>query len=119
MNVLSLVSYQFLPARSGVQKGIALFYKYFSRYHQVTIVTTKKNDPANAEGYTLLNILSNSRLRYINLFLFFEIRGQLRRTKADRLILEHPYFGWLGVLLKTFCGVPLVVHSHNIEGNRW
>jgi polysaccharide biosynthesis protein PslH len=119
MNVLSLVSYPFLPARSGGQKGIALFYKYFSRYHRVTIVTTKKNDPANAEGYTLLNILSNSRLRYINPFLFFTIRKQLRKAKAERLILEHPYYGWLGMLLKKICGIPLVVHSHNIEGNRW
>jgi len=119
MNVLSLVSYPFLPARSGGQKGIALFYKYFSRYHQVTIVTTKRNDPANAEGYALLNILSNSRLRYINPILFFTIRDQLRRTKADRLILEHPYYGWLSVLLKKLCGIPLVVHSHNIEGKRW
>ncbi len=119
MNVLSLVSYPFLPARSGGQKGIALFYKYFSSYHQVTIITTKKNDPANAEGYTLLNILSNSRLRYINPFLFFTIRKQIRATNAARLILEHPYYGWLGILLKKLCGIRLVVHSHNIEGNRW
>ena len=46
MNIISLVSYPFLPARSGGQKGIALFYKYFSSYHSVTIVTTKKNEPA-------------------------------------------------------------------------
>ena len=119
MNVLSLVSYPFLPARSGGQKGIALFYKYFSKHHQVTIVTTRKNNPANAEGYTLLNILSDSRLRYINPLLFFEIRKQLRNANATHLILEHPYYGWLGILLKKFCGIRLVVHSHNMEGNRW
>lgn len=119
MNIISLVSYPFLPARSGGQKGVALFYKYFSRYHQVTIVTTKKNDPAHAEGYALLNILSNSRFRYINPFIFFTLRKQIRDHKASHLILEHPYYGWLGILLKTFCGVKLVVHSHNMEGKRW
>lgn len=119
MNIISLVSYPFLPARSGGQKGIALFYKYFSRYHRVTIITTEKNQPALAEGYELLNILSNSPFRYINPFIFFKIRKLIREKKATHLILEHPYYGWLGILLKRFCGVCLVIHSHNIEGKRW
>src|SRR5450631_2482239 len=119
MNIISLVSYPFLPARSGGQKGISLFYKYFSKYHSVTIVTTKKNNPAFAEGYALLNILSNSRLRYINPFLFFTLRKQIHIHDTSHLILEHPYYGWLGMLLKKFCRIKLVVHSHNIEGIRW
>lgn len=119
MNIISLVSYPFLPARSGGQKGIALFYKYFSKYHRVTIVTTEKNQQAFAEGYELLNILSNSKLRYINPFIFFAIRKLIREKKATHIVLEHPYYGWLGILLKFFCNVKLVVHSHNIEGLRW
>ncbi|MDP4131892.1 MAG: glycosyltransferase [Bacteroidota bacterium] len=119
MNIVSLVSYPFLPARTGGQKGIALFYKYFSRYHQVTCITTEKNDPRLAEGYRLLNILSSTSFRYINPLYFFRIRRILRETKASHLILEHPYYGWLGVLLKKSCGIKLVVHSHNLEGNRW
>ncbi len=119
MKVISLVSYPFLPARSGGQKGIALFYKYFSRYHSVTCITTKKNQPEFAEGYEVTNILSNSSFRYINPFIFFRIRKLIREKKASHLILEHPYYGWLGVLIKKTCGVHLVVHSHNLEGNRW
>jgi len=119
MNIVSIVSYPFLPARTGGQKGIALFYKYFSRHHQLTIVTTEKNLPEYAEGYELMNIISNSRLRYINPFIFFRLRDIIRRKKATHLILEHPYYGWLGLLLKRTCGIKLVVHSHNIEGLRW
>jgi glycosyltransferase involved in cell wall biosynthesis len=119
MNIISLISYPFLPARSGGQKGIALFYKYFSRYHQITCVGTKKNQPGLADGYELLNILSNSRFRYINPFIFFKVRKLIREKKATHLILEHPYFGWLGIMLKKFCRVKLVVHSHNMEGKRW
>ena len=119
MNIISLVSYPFLPARSGGQKGIALFYKYFSRFHQVTIVTIKKNLPVGGEGYTLLNILPNSVFRYVNPLIFFTVRKQIRIHKSSHLILEHPYYGWLGILLKKICRVKLVVHSHNIEGKRW
>ncbi len=119
MKVIAIVSYPFLPARSGGQKLISYFYKYFSKYHQVTCVSTKKNDPGLADGYVLMNILSNSALRYINPFYFFHLRRIIREKKASHLIIEHPYYGWLGILLKKFCSVRLIVHSHNIEGERW
>jgi polysaccharide biosynthesis protein PslH len=119
MNIISLVSYPFLPARSGGQKGIALFYKYFSRFHSVTVITTQKNDPSFAEGYEVRNIVSNSVFRYINPFLVFTISKCIREKKANGLILEHPYYGWLGIVLKKICNIRLVVHSHNIESIRW
>jgi glycosyltransferase involved in cell wall biosynthesis len=119
MKIVSIVSYPFLPSRTGGQKGIGLFYKYFSAFHEVTCVTTAKNDPELAKGYQVVNILSNSSFRYIDPLNFFRVRKIIRRKKAGHLIIEHPYYGWLGVMLKWFCHVKLVVHSHNMEGNRW
>jgi len=119
MNIVSLIPYPFLPPKSGGQNLIFRFYRYFSKYHEVTCVGTKQNDPALAEGYTLLNCLSDSRIRYVNLLYFFRLRKIIREKKASHLIIEHPYFGWLGVLLKKYCGVKLIVHSHNIEAYRW
>ncbi len=69
-NVLSLVSYKIFPAKLGGQKGIALFNEYLSAFHQLICVTVIANDPAHA-SYQMLNILSDSRFRYINFFLFF------------------------------------------------
>jgi len=117
--VLSIVSYPFLPAKVGGQKGVALFNKYFSRYREMVCVTTKKNDPTAAEGYKVLNILSNSPLRYINPFYYFKMGSLIRKYKASHLIIEHPYYGWLGTLLAVTFPVKFVVHSHNIEGLRW
>lgn len=119
INVLSIVSYPVLPAFVGGQKGIALFYKYFSKYVNLVCIATKKNDPQKAEGYEVLNMLSNSPWRYINIFYFFTLKKIIRERKITHLLLEHPYYGWLGVSLKKFCGVQLIVHSHNIEGLRW
>jgi glycosyltransferase involved in cell wall biosynthesis len=118
-NVLSLVSYQFLPAKMGGQKGIAFFNRFFCRQANLTCVTTKNNDSACAEGYELLNILSNSKLRYINIFYFFTLKKLIREKNITHLLLEHPYYGWLGILLKRFCKVSLIVHSHNIESERF
>jgi polysaccharide biosynthesis protein PslH len=117
--VISIVSYPFLPAKNGGQKNIALFYKYFSRLHALTCIGAKKNDPGSAAGYSVIPLLSDSPLRYINLFYFFSVRKIIRREKASHLLLEHPYYGWLGLLLKRFCGVKLIVRSHNMEGLRW
>ncbi len=116
--IISIVSYPFLPAKTGGQKGIALFYKFFSKHCRLICFTTKNNNPASAL-YAVNNTISDSKLRYINLWLFFKIHRQIKKQKATHTLLEHPYYGWLGMLLKTFSGVKLVVHSHNIEFLRW
>jgi polysaccharide biosynthesis protein PslH len=117
--IISIVSYPFLPAKLGGQKGIALFNKYFSRHCRLICITIQKNEPASAEGYQVINAISNSPLRYINIFLFFSIYKMVKKYNATHLILEHPYYGWLGMLVKRATGVQLVVHSHNIEAARW
>jgi polysaccharide biosynthesis protein PslH len=99
----------------GGQKGIALFNTYISKYVNLTCITVQSNNPALAEGYTVDNCLSNSPLRYLNITYFFTVRRILKKKGIRHVVLEHPYYGWLGLLLKWFCGVKLIVHSHNIE----
>lgn len=117
--ILSIVSYKIFPAKLGGQKGIALFNEYLAKETALVCATVKTNDPVFAKGYTVLNVLSNSPLRYINPFYFFTIRRIIKKYRVTHLLLEHPYYGWLGILLKWFAGVKLVVHSHNIESARW
>ena len=117
-NVLSLVPYKIFPARFGGQKMIALFNNYFSVYHQLTCVTVKANEPTG-QPYELLNILSNNKFRYINPMYFFKMRKIIQQKRITHLIIEHPYYGWLGLLLQRFCGIKLIVKSHNIESLRF
>ena len=118
-NIAALVSYKIYPAKMGGQKGIALFYKYLSRLLPVTVISTSNNEPPTGEGINFLPVLGHSKLRYINPFLFFRIRTILRKNNCTHLVLEHPYYGWLGALLKWSCGIKLIVHSHNIEALRF
>jgi polysaccharide biosynthesis protein PslH len=103
----------------GGQKGIAFFYKFFSKKVNLTCVTTTGNEIIFAEGYRVLPIISENKLRYINIFYFFILRKVIRDSQISHLIIEHPYYGWLGILLKWFCKVKLIVHSHNIESLRF
>src|SRR5450432_193941 len=117
-NVLSVVSYKIFPAKFGGQKGIANFNEYFTKYHTLYCVTVKDNEP-NAAPYTIINKLGNSRFRYINIFYFFLLKKIIRQNNISHVIIEHPYYGWLGLLLKRFCKVKLIIHSHNIEAERF
>ena len=119
VNVLSLVSYKFLPPDMGGQKGIAFFNRYLSKETNLLCVTVQENDKTEAEGYPVKKLLSNSKLRYINPFYFFTLNRLIKDKSITHLIIEHPYYGWLGILLKWFSNVKLVVHSHNIEALRF
>lgn len=117
--VLSIVPYNIFPARVGGQKGIALFNKYFAKECELVCVTVKTNEPRYAKEYEVFNILSTSSLRYINVFYFFKIKKIIQKNQFTHLLLEHPYLGWLGILLKRSTGIKLIIHSHNIEATRW
>lgn len=113
--ILSIIPYKILPAKLGGEKGIALFNEYLAEQVSLTGVTTKNNDPSYAKGYILMNILSNSKIRYANIFLYFRIIHLLKYVKATHLLIEHPYFGWLAWMIRKTTNVKWVVHSHNIE----
>lgn len=115
LRILSIIPYKVLPARLGGEKGIALFNKYLGQKSKLTSLATRSNDPAEAEHYTVLNTISDSRIRYINLLLFFRVRRMLKKSSSSHLLIEHPYFGWLAFLIKRTTSVTWVVHSHNIE----
>jgi len=119
VKILSLVSYKFLPPDMGGQKGIAFFNRYLCKHIDLVCVTTEANSGFLQEGYPIKNILSNNSSRYINPFYIFTLGRIIREEKITHLILEHPYYGWLGILLKWFYKIKLVVHSHNIESMRF
>ena len=117
-NVLSIVTYKIFPAKLGGQKAIALFNEYFSKHDILSCFTIKDNDPSLAP-YKVFNLLSNHRLRYINIFYFGTIKKTIRENKITHIIVAHPYYGWMALLLKYFCKVKVIVHSYNIESERF
>ena len=115
LRILSIIPYKILPAKLGGEKGIAIFNEYLAEKVELTGITTKNNDPRLAQGYTLLNFLSDNKSRYANVFLFNKIKRIIRQKHITHLITEHPYYGWLAWMLKKATGITWVVHSHNIE----
>lgn len=115
ITIVSIIPYKILPERLGGENGIALFNEYLGRSIPITGISTKNNDVTAAKNYKVLNILSNSRSRYANVFLFFTVKKIMRSLGSTHLLIEHPYFGWLAWLLKKKLAITWIVHSHNIE----
>ncbi|MBX3239500.1 MAG: glycosyltransferase family 4 protein [Chitinophagaceae bacterium] len=119
LKLVSIASYQFLPPETGGQKGIALFNRYFAKHLSFTCLSVPENAANNTEDYPIVPLLGSGKFRYINPFVFFRVRNYIRRHHITHVLLEHPYYGWLGWLLKKTTHVRLVVHSHNIEALRF
>ena len=68
---------------------------------------------------TFYGVLGTSKLRYCNPLLFFKLRKIIRQNKITDLIIVHPYYGWLALILKKSTGVKLSLLSHNIEAVRF
>ncbi len=117
--VLNIVPYQYLPYFSGGQKLIAHFNQYMGEQCELHVAGTTDNEAAMATSYTLHPVLKKSRLRYADIGSFFRIRKLLKQEGIRNVIVEHPYLGWLGLLLKKFCNCRLIIHTHNIEHERF
>ncbi len=119
MRILSIVSYKYLPARTGGEICIADFHAYLARYCEHTVASVEANRPESPLPYKLWPAFSNSPSRYINISNFRTLAEAIRQQRVQILHIEHPYIGWLAVLLKARTGCALVVHSRNIEADRF
>lgn len=117
--VLAISSYKIFPPQSGGRRAIVFFHKYFSKEEDEILVGTKNNDSSNTLGIRVVNVFGTSKFRYINLLSFFKLRSIARKNKIETVIVEHPYMGVFGIMLKFFCRKKLIIRSHNIEGLRF
>jgi glycosyltransferase involved in cell wall biosynthesis len=119
INIVAVVPYRIFPAKMGGQKGIALFYEYLSRLLNVSFVSIQDNKQGFTYGNEFFPLLSNRKSRYINFFIFFRLLNLIKKKKYTHIVFEHPYYGWMVILLRIFSKIKIIIHSHNIESLRF
>lgn len=117
--LVTLCGYRIMPATDGGKKGIYLFEKYLAEHFDLIMVSTADNQPEESINFSLRKLMGTNPLRYVNPMFFFTLYRIITKEKVSYLLVEHCYFGWIGVLLKWFCGVKLIIHHHNIEATRF
>jgi glycosyltransferase involved in cell wall biosynthesis len=113
--ILSVVWYKVLPAQFGGQKGISQFNDFLSGHFPLTCICSSNNIPSGNENYSVKPVLPMTRLQVLLLPAWQKIIRELKKENYTHVILEHCYYGLLGILIKKRYHKFLIVHSHNIE----
>jgi len=117
--VLAIAPYPYLPFFSGGQKFIAQFFEYLGREVDLTVISVAENDFSLAKSYKAIPLLKKSFSRYIDRSLISKLVTLTKQEGFDTLICEHPYFAWLGFAVRKKTGVRVIIHTHNIEYQRF
>jgi len=117
--ILGIISYPVFPAHMGGQKCVEGFYKQLSTQTTVTLAVSKKNNTDAIPGVQIDNFLFDHWKGPLNIFYLLKLILLIKKQKIDIIVIEHSYFGWLGLLLRFFTGRKLVIRSHNIEAYRF
>jgi glycosyltransferase involved in cell wall biosynthesis len=117
--IISLVWYKVLPPLFGGQKGIAHFNQHLARYIRVVCVCSSDNVVQEELPYEVLPVLPPGKKHIFNPFYWSKLKQIAKKENASAIILEHPYHGIAAWLAARATGARLIVHSHNIESNRF
>ncbi len=117
--VLAIAPYSYLPFYSGGQKFIAQFFEFLAQVTDLTVISVPENDFTLANNYRGIPMLKSSFSRYVDRSLIRKIVALVRKERFDTIIWEHPYFAWLAFRIKRRTGIFTIIHSHNIEFQRF
>ncbi len=117
--VLAIAPYAYLPYFSGGQKFIAQFFEHLGATIDLTVISVPGNDFSLASSYKTIPLLKTSFSRYMDRSLVNKITALTKKEGFDTIICEHPYFAWLALAVKKRTGSRVVIHTHNIEYQRF
>ncbi len=117
--ILGIISYPVFPAQMGGQKCVEGFYKQLSTQTKLVLAVSKQNRTDSIPEAHTENFLFDHWKGLLNIVYLIRLIRLIRKQKIDIIIVEHSYFGWLGLLLRFFTGKKLVIRSHNIEAYRF
>lgn len=116
-NVLGIVSFRVFPTHMGGQKGVAVFYQYLQKHMPVFLAVSSDNQ--ESPGISLFRILFPNRSMFRNVSRIKSMEQIIEKHRIDVIIAEHSYAGWMAWQLQRRTGKPFLIHSHNIESERF
>ena len=117
--ILSIVWHKVLPPMFGGQKGIAYFNRHLSSRYPLVCLCSKNNKPIDDLPYKILPLLPDSKWQFINPFCWRKIKSVAKKEKVTHIILEYPYHAIAAMRSKRATHAKLILHSHNIESERF
>ncbi len=119
LSVLGIVSYKVFPAQMGGQKYIAAYYSELSKHANLVLAVSKDNQVDRFSPYKVLPFLFNHWYGPLNIIYIYKLCQIIRKEKINVILIDHTYFGWIGVILQFLTHKKLVIKSANIESLRF
>lgn len=117
--VLAIAPYPYLPFFSGGQKFMGQFFEHLGATIDLTVISVAENDFSLAKSYKTIPLLKKSFSRYIDRSLIEKLTTLTKKEGFDTIICEHPYFAWLAFAVRRRTGAKVIIHTHNIEYQRF
>jgi polysaccharide biosynthesis protein PslH len=117
--VLALVSFSIFPTLMGGQKGVACFYEQLKNTDDILLAVSTDNGQPSFKDVQVFRSLFPNRKMPLNLFRIRRLRQLIQTQGIECIITEHSYTAWIGWLLRKRTGVPFIIHSHNLESERF
>lgn len=120
-NVLGIVSFKVFPALMGGQKYIVDYYRELAKQTKLVLAVSKDNKEAisNETGLNVLPFLFNHWYGFLNIVYCYKLVQIIKKEQIDVIIVDHSYFGWLGLILRFLTGKKLIIKSANLEAYRF
>lgn len=117
MKILNVTSISIFPPDTGGGAVVYRFLKYLSKKHEIYLLTVKKNKAyRNDLDVKLYDVLANNKVgKFLNPLVFFHLRNIIRRERPDLLIIDFPWYGVYGFLVKIFYRISYIIREHNVE----
>ena len=115
--IAAIVPYPVFPPVMGGQKAIALFYEALAKRCSLHCIGVTQNE--EAKEFPVHRLLGKAKSRYVNPLLFFRVYKLAQQNNCTHLLFEHPYYAWMIALFRWFTHFKIIVHSHNIESERF
>jgi polysaccharide biosynthesis protein PslH len=119
IRILSIVWYKILPAQFGGQKGIANFNQALGKLYPLTCLCSADNVTGEDLSYKVLPELPIGKQQFFKAISYKKIIEVAKKEKPTHILLEHPYHGIAAAKAAKATGAKIIVHSHNIESERY
>lgn len=116
--ILSIAPYKFLPPKNGGHWGVYLVEDTLSLHNDVFTLSVNTNEPYNT-AFEQINILKDTKWRYIPFKLTKVILRTARQTKATHIFCHHHYMFPAAYNAAKQLKIPIYIRSHNIEYERF
>jgi polysaccharide biosynthesis protein PslH len=117
--VLGIVGFRVFPDLMGGQKHVANYYRELSKHAQLVLCLSTDNDGPIITDVPAYRFLFNHWKSFFNIIYILRLSKLIRKHKIDIVLIDHSYFGWIGICLHKLTNKSFAIKSANLEFQRF